>query len=421
MGYVHIKKEKCIGCEQCVVVCPFEALFMVKGKVEVEPEKCRECRKCLPVCPTEALYLERRERRGPPPEHGISDIVVELPPELGRYKGVWVLVEQEDGKPHSVSWELIGEGMKIAQKLDVELSAIVLGEGVEHIVEEAFHYGAEKVYAIDDPMLNNYRTYPYTFAMRKLVNKYKPEILLMGATSLGRDLAGAVATSLKTGLTADCTKLDIDTGARVLLQTRPAFGGNIMATIICANHRPQMATVRPRVMAKPYKDDSKTGKVITEKLALEEEKVKTKFIEFIADEIAEVVNLEDAEYIVAGGRGVGCKDGFGVLRELAEALGGEVGASRGAVESGWVTYEHQVGQTGKTVRPKVYFACGISGAIQHLVGMQNSDVIVAINTDETAPIFNVATYGIIGDLYKVVPEIIKQIKNHKTQAMKEGE
>ena len=233
----------------------------------------------------------------------------------------------------------------------------------------------------------------------------------MGATSLGRDLAGAVATSLGTGLTADCTKLDVDPEAKVLLQTRPAFGGNIMATILCANHRPQMATVRPRVMLKPFKDELRTGVLVEESLGIKEENIKTKFVEFIPDEMANVINLEDAKIIVAGGRGVGSKEGFDVLRELADALGGEIGASRGAIESGWISADHQVGQTGKTVRPKVYFACGISGAIQHLVGMQNSDVIVAINNDSNAPIFNVATYGIVGDLFKVIPEITRQFKD----------
>ena len=410
MGAVQILKEKCIGCEQCVIVCPFEALYMEEGKVEVYPEKCKECRKCLPVCPTEALFLERRTKGEPRPDHGISEISVELPPELACYKGVWVLVEQQEGKPHSVSWELIGEGLKIAQKLGVDVSALVLGENVKSLCEEAFYYGASKVYAIDDPILKDFRTYPYCYSVTKLVNKYKPEILLMGATSLGRDLAGAVATSLKTGLTADCTKLDIDTETKVLLQTRPAFGGNIMATILCANHRPQMATVRPRVMVTPFKDETRSGTVIEEKLGLTEDKIRTKFIEFLPDVVTETVNLEDAQVIVAGGRGVGNKDGFNMLKELADTLGGEIATSRGAVESGWISYDYQVGQTGKTVRPKIYFACGISGAIQHLVGMQNSDVIIAINTDPKAPIFNVATYGIVGDMYKVVPEITKQFK-----------
>ena len=411
MGAVHIIKEKCIGCEQCVIVCPFEALYMKEGIVEVEAEKCKECRKCLPVCPTDALFLERREREAPPPEHGIKEIQVKLPPELARYKGIWVLVEQQGGVPHSVSWELIGEALKISRKLNEELAAVILGENSKNIAADAFRYGADKVYVIDDPILNDYRTYPYMFGLTKLVNKYKPEILLMGATSLGRDLAGAVATSLGTGLTADCTKLDVDPETGVLLQTRPAFGGNIMATILCSNHRPQMATVRPRVMVKPFKDEQRTGVLIEESLGLKEENIKTKFVEFIADEMANVVNLEDADIIVAGGRGVGGKEGFDVLKELADILGGELGASRGAIESGWISADYQVGQTGKTVRPKIYFACGISGAIQHLVGMQNSDVIVAINNDPNAPIFNVATFGIVGDLFKVVPEITRQFKD----------
>lgn len=338
-------------------------------------------------------------------------------PNMGEYQGVWVFVEQIDGQVAPVSWELLGEGTKLARELGAELSGALLGHGVGNLAAEVFAHGADRVYLIDDPVLKDYRTEPYTHGLVYLVKRYKPEIFLLGATTLGRDLAGAVATELETGLTADCTILSIDPETRLLRQSRPAFGGNIMATILCKRRRPQMATVRPRVMAAAPVQRGRTGKVVHESLGLTENDVQKRVIKIIG-EPGEAVYLDKAEVIVAGGRGLGDPRGFDMLREMASVLGGTVGASRAAVDAGWISAAHQVGQTGQTVRPKVYFAIGISGAIQHLVGMQTSDVIVAINKDPNASIFRVATYGIVGDLYKIVPELTEEFRRRLNQAPK---
>jgi electron transfer flavoprotein alpha subunit len=331
--------------------------------------------------------------------------------DLSEYRGVSVFVEQSSGKIAQVSFELLGEGRKLADKLNVPVYAFLLGENVAGLTAELFSYGADKIFLIDDPILKNYRTVSYTQGIVDLVNKYKPEILLMGASTMGRDLAGAVATRLKTGLTADCTQLEIDPETRNLKQTRPAFGGNIMATILTKRHRPQMSTVRPRVMRPLPPDRARTGEVVREKLNIEENAIPTKLIEFIC-QVKTQAPIEDAEIIVSGGRGMGAAKNFALLKELADLLGGVVGGSRKAVEAGWVPVSSQVGQTGKTVRPKIYFAVGISGAIQHLVGMQGSDVIVAINRDPAAPILKVATHSLVGDLFEIMPKLTRAFKEN---------
>lgn len=325
-------------------------------------------------------------------------------------RGIWVFLEQTGGQITPVSFELLGAGRRLADTLGVELSGVLLGYHVASLAGEAIAYGADLVYLIDDPILEKYRTRPYMQGVVSLVRKYRSEIMLIGASTLGRDLAGAVATELRTGLTADCTGLEIDPETRLLHATRPTFGGNLMATILCPQKRPQMATVRPRVMDIPPRDPSRKGRVVSEELKLKEKDVATKLLEFIPDEKIEEVNLEYADVIVSGGKGMGGPENFHLLRELAQLLGGEVGASRAVVEAGWIDVSHQVGQTGKTVRPKLYIAVGISGAVQHLVGMQGSDVIVAINNDPHAPIFNVATYGIVGDLFQIVPTLVKEFR-----------
>ncbi|QJA05354.1 electron transfer flavoprotein subunit alpha/FixB family protein [Thermosulfurimonas marina] len=325
---------------------------------------------------------------------------------------VWVFVEQEEGQAHPVSWELLGKAQELARDLSGTVEALVLGHEVESLAREAFAYGAERVYLIDDPVLSYYRNQPYAHGVVKLCRKYQPEILLLGATTLGRDLAGSIATALETGLTADVTGLEIDPETKNLIMTRPAFGGNIMASILCPDHRPQMSTVRPRTFPLPESDPSRQGEIVREELGLSEEEVAVKRVDFIAKE--KTVNLEYAEVIVSGGRGLGAPEKFEMLRELARLLGGEVGASRAVVDAGWISYEHQVGQTGKTVRPKVYIACGISGAIQHRVGMQNADFIIAINTDPQAPIFRIADLGIVGDLHQVIPALIEAVRKAKS-------
>jgi electron transfer flavoprotein alpha subunit len=391
-GEPVIHSGMCNGCRRCVRICPIQAIEMY-----FTPEQ----QKLLDALTKEAEQAKEGEE-------------ADAGAKLAGYRGVWVFVEQERGKPNPVSWELMGTGSALAVSLGVELSAVVIGYGVAHLCRESFHYGATRVYAVDTPLFYHYRTEPYYRALCHLVEKYKPEIVLVGATGLGRDLAGAVATVLRTGLTADCTGLAVD-GNRMLQQTRPAFGGNIMATIATERTRPQMATVRPHVMPLPEKDPSRNGVTVPEEVPLREEDIGTKILEVIETGGGDGVDIAGAEIIVSGGRGMRGKENFQMLAELAKELGGVVGASRAAVEAGWMPPERQVGQTGKTVRPRVYIACGISGAIQHLVGMQQSDVIVAINSDRRAPIFGVATYGIVGDVFTVVPALTKLVREARAR------
>ena len=396
MANLIIDAETCTGCESCVSTCPFGALSMKDG-VAVVDEKCTFCGACVDVCPVSAITLQKDEKA--------------VTIDTSAYKDVWVFIEHEQGKLAHVSFELLGEGRKLADALGCKLCGMLLcgNEGVEDFVREAIAYGAEKVYVTESPLLKEYRTDPYASGAVNLIRTFKPEIVLFGATTQGRDFAGTVATTLETGLTADCTGLDIDPEKKMLRQTRPAFGGNIMATILdYPNYRPQMATVRPKVFAMPARDDSRKGEVIKEPLPITEDKIRTKILEFIKG--AESVNLVDAEIIVSGGRGIGNAENFKIIRELADVLRAAVGASRATVDAGWISYDHQVGQTGRTVRPKIYFACGISGAIQHQAGMKTSDIIVAINKDPDAPIFKVATYGIVGDIFTVVPMLTQEFR-----------
>jgi electron transfer flavoprotein alpha subunit len=327
------------------------------------------------------------------------------------YRNVWIFIEHEHGKISSVSFELLGQGRKLADDLGCQLCGMLLcdSEQVEKFAPETIAYGAEKVYVMESPLLKTYRTDPFANGAVALIRKHKPEIVLFGATTQGRDFAGNVATILETGLTADCTGLDIDPETKFLRQTRPAFGGNIMAVILdYPQFRPQMATVRPKVFPMPLRDEAKKGEIIKASLPMTEEQVRTRVLEFLRG--AEAVNLVDAEIIVSGGRGMGNAENFKVVKQLAQALGAAVGASRAAVDSGWISYEHQVGQTGRTVRPKIYIAAGISGAIQHQAGMKTSDIIVAVNKDPEAPIFKIATYGIVGDLFTVLPMLTEEFK-----------
>jgi len=325
------------------------------------------------------------------------------------YSGVWVFVEQQEGKLATVTLELIGEAKKLASSLEVQVSTVLLGDKVEAIIPTLLEYGADKVYVIDDPVFHFYRAETYMKAFCYLVEKYKPEILLMGATTTGRDLAGAVATTLKTGLTADCTALDIDLEKKILLASRPAFGGNIMATIVCKDHRPQMATVRPKVMKMPIPESNRTGIVLREKFAIEEDSLRTIVLKIVKDQ-AEDVKLEDAKIVVSGGRGIQNEHGVKLLKELATVLGGVIGGSRGAIEKNLIDPKRQVGQTGQTVSPKLYFAIGISGAIQHIVGLQGSETIIAINTDPECPMMKIATYSIVGDALTILPKLIEAFK-----------
>lgn len=351
------------------------------------------------------------------------------------YKDIWVFVEQRNGKFMNVAMELLGEATKLNADLEdpsSKVCAVLVGDGVENLVEECYEYGADKVYYIHDALLKNYTTDGYTKVIVDAVNEYKPSVFLYGATHIGRDLAPRVAARLNTGLTADCTHLDVNVGKyiefaeanttlntasldpndpdRGLKMTRPAFGGNLMATIVCPNTRPQMATVRPGVMQKIDKKAGAKGELVDVKPAISADDIHVEILDIVKS-AKDLVSLTDAEIICSGGRGLGDPSGFELIKEFADKVGGVVGSSRAAVDAGWIDHSHQVGQTGTTVKPKIYFACGISGAIQHLAGMSSSDIIVAINKDADAPIFEVADYGIVGDLYKVVPEIIAEWDN----------
>lgn len=333
-------------------------------------------------------------------------------PDWSAYRGVMIVVEQRAGVAKAVSWQLLGEGRKLADKLETRLMALVIGHNVEHLAKEAGYYGADEVYLCDAPELAVYRTRPYSRVCLKVIADVKPEIVLFGATGTGRDLAGAIATHLPTGLTADTTELDVEPPpSRLLMASRPAFSEKMMATILCKQYRPQMATARAGVFQALPRDASRDVPIHRVENQMKEEEIAAQVLEFIQD--TGRINLEEAEVIVAGGRGLGGPEAFGMLRELADALGGVVGASRAAVDAGWISHDHQVGQTGHTVRPKLYFAIGISGAVQHTVGMSNSEVIVAINKDENAPIFQFAHYGIVGDLFKIVPAITQAVKQKR--------
>ncbi len=330
--------------------------------------------------------------------------------DINSYKNIWVYAEQRQGELTPVVIELLGEGKKLAAVKGIKLNAILLGHKVDHLVDELAAYGAETVYYADDALLENYTTDAYTKVISDAVNELKPEIILIGATHIGRDLAPRIASRLNTGLTADCTQLEIDEEDGKIMQTRPAFGGNIMATIICPDNRPQMSTVRPGVMDKAVKDESQKAELVKLNVKLAASDIRTKVLEIVKS-AGEKVSLTDANVIVTGGKGLGNPEGFKLIQELADKLGGVVGSSRAAVDAGWIDRAHQVGQTGTTVKPNLYVACGVSGAIQHLAGMKESDIIVAINIDEDAPIFKVADYGIVGDLYKVIPEMLEAIES----------
>ncbi len=394
---IVIEQNRCIGCGACVESCPYSAILIEAEKASIN-EYCQLCRACLSVCP-EGAIIEKSEE---------SDNIEVV--DLSAYKGVWVFAEQRDGHVASVAFELLGEGRKLAKELNTELSAVLFGS-TEAEAKELIRWGADRVYHCRDRIFDSFNDEPYSQQLIKLITRFKPSIVLSGATPIGRSFIPRVAARLRTGLTADCTALQIDKDSGNLLQIRPAFGGNIMATILCPNRRPQMSTVRPRVMKRCDYEPDRQGEII--EIAAEGLSSNTEVLETHKEASYCKVNLQEAEVIVSGGRGLGNPKGFEMLQELASLLDGSVGASRAAVDEGWIKYSHQVGQTGKTVCPKIYIACGISGAVQHLVGMSSSDIIIAINKNPEAPIFNVANFGIEGDVYEVVPLLIKKIRESK--------
>ena len=393
---ISIIIEKCTGCSLCIKVCPFDAIRMMDKKALIDLHKCTLCGACKDACKFKAVLLENTPAKCALPN--IKD-----------YKGIWVFIEQKNGRVQSVSYELLAKAQELAKKLNTDVSGVLIGNKLTDQLDELIFCGADNIYLVEAAELANFQDEPYTNILVELVKKYKPEILLCGATNIGRSLISRVAINIKAGLTADCTGLDIDPDKKILLQTRPAFGGNIMATIISPNYRPQMATVRHKVFAPLAADKKRKGKIIKESFDSALYVSRTKLLDII-DEIESTVNLSEADIIVSGGRGMGGPENFKILEDLAHVLEAAVGSSRAAVDAGWMPYSHQVGQTGRTVGPKIYFACGISGQIQHLVGMQSSKIIVAINKDPEAPIFKVATYGIVGDLFQVVPALTQAFK-----------
>ena len=392
---IKIVIEKCTGCKLCIKACPFSAIRMVEKKAVIDLNKCTLCGACVDACKLEAIILKKPTVAGKPGVVSKGD--------------VWVFAEQKKGKAQPVVFELLAKARELADKLDAGVAALLLGNSLKTEAQNLIWQGADKVYVVENEKLANFQDEPYTNALVELIAKYQPQIVLTGATLIGRSLISRVAVKINTGLTADCTGLDIEPERKILLQTRPAFGGNIMATIITPNHRPQMATVRHKVFTPNPQDNTRRGEIIYERLGDKKLTSRAKILD-IVEELESTVNLAEADIIVSGGRGMGGPENFKILEELAKVLNAAVGASRAAVDSGWMPYSHQVGQTGRTVCPKIYIACGISGQIQHLVGMQSSKIIVAINKDPEAPIFKVATYGIVSDLFEIIPALTKKLK-----------
>ncbi|MCK5708450.1 MAG: FAD-binding protein [Candidatus Aureabacteria bacterium] len=393
---IEVIKDICIGCTICVKNCPFDAIKMEEKKAIIDLEKCTLCGACVPVCPPKAIVIQEKKADGTR--------------DLTKYKGVMIFAEQKRGDIQSVSFELLGKGRELADKLGEKLIAILIGgKDIADQAKELISRGADKVIVVENEKLEAFLDESYSKILGRIISQEKPAIFLAGATAIGRSLIPRTAVEIYAGLTADCTSLDIDPETRELQQTRPAFGGNIMATILTPNHRPQMATVRHKVMKEAEPQDGRKGEVIIIE-ALSNELINRTKVEKFVEEEESTVNISEADIIVSGGRGMKGPENFKIIEDLALELGGAVGSSRAAVDAGWMPYSHQVGQTGKTVQPKVYIACGISGAIQHQVGMRSADIIVAINKDPHAPIFEIADYGIVGDVFEVVPKLTKKFQ-----------
>jgi electron transfer flavoprotein alpha subunit len=397
----EIIPDKCIGCQLCVAECPVGVINMVNGVAKIDPEGCIGCGKCRDVCPVAAVLFEKPLKKKAAAVKSESKLVES-------YKGIAVFIEVQNERGAEVAWELIGKARELTGKLETQVFGFLLGTAVKHIAEEAVSYGCDIVYMMDDASLQRYLPGVYGQALTDMCHYVKPEIFLLGATHLGRDLASVVATKLETGLTADCTSLDIDPATRFLMMTRPTFGGNIMATILCRDHKPQMSTVRPRVMKMPEKDPGHKGEIrsVDFKPVFKD---LPKILEFIPKAV-EGADITHSPVLVVLGKGACDSRYVPMLEELAGTLGGTIACSRAVVETGLLPYARQVGQTGKTVAPKIYIGVGVSGAVQHLAGIQGSQKIIAINTDRHAPLVQMADYAIIGDYQQIVPELIKGFK-----------
>jgi electron transfer flavoprotein alpha subunit len=395
---IQVSLEKCIGCSLCVRACALGAITIADKKAVIDTAKCNMCGVCVEACKKYGAITITKDSSA---KIDVND-----------YKGVAVFVEQHEGKVAGVSFEMLGEGRKLANQLGEKLIAVLLGSGMEAAANDLVKFGADKVVYFDSPELARFRDDTYAALMCEFVDGDKPAILLAGASAIGRSFIPKVAARVWGGLTADCTKLDIDTEKRLLLGTRPAFGGNLMATIIAPHHRPQIATVRHKVMKAAVRDDSHAGEVVVKKVDASKIIERTKILDFVK-EVESTVNITEADIIVSGGRGMGKAENFSLIRDLAGAIGGAVGASRAAVDAGWIPYSHQVGQTGKTVCPKLYIACGISGSVQHMAGMQSSDFIIAVNKDPAADIFQIASLGLVGDALQVLPLLTKAFTESK--------
>lgn len=391
---ISVSREKCTGCGLCVPACPFGCIALM-DRFPVIRDDCRLCGICVEACLQDAIVI--REAR--------KEV------DLSAYRGVLIYAEQRQGRVHPVAYELLGKGRELAEKLGEPLHAVIIGSGVRQGAEELAARGADRVFVYDHQALADFRDDPYSALLVELVHEERPSIFIIGATAAGRSLGPKVAACLETGLTADCTGLEIDPETRLLVQTRPAFGGNIMATIICPDRRPQMATVRYKVMPEAERDPTRKGEIVERPVDVERLPDRVKVLDF--QPAPEDVSIVDAEIVISGGKGLGEPKGFELIEELAHVIGGAVGASRPTVDEGWIEYRHQVGLSGRTVRPKLYMACGISGAVQHLAGMKTSDIIIAINRDREAPIFGVSSLGAVGDLYEVIPLLIEKIKEYK--------